>query len=89
MPNVKIQGLYAANLWVEYNEYRVENQVDSIYIGSDPVREDIYDFVSDRVKELADETMREDWAETLADRIDYQRECQLEMREAARNVPCL
>ena len=85
MPNVKIQGLYAANLWVEYNEYRGEIQVDSIYIGSDPEREDIYDFVSDRVKELADETMREDWAETIADRREYRRECQLEMREAARN----
>ena len=85
MPNVKIQGLYAANLWVEYNEYSGEIQVDSIYIGSDPEREDIYDFVSDRVKELADETMREDWAETLADRREYQRECQLERREAARN----
>ena len=85
MPNVKIQGLYAANLWVEYNEYCGEIQVDSIYIGSDPEREDIYDFVSDRVKELADETMREDWAETLADRREYQREYQLEMREAARN----
>ena len=85
MPNVKIQGLYAANLWVEYNEYRGEIQVDSIYIGSDPEREDIYDFVSDRVKELADETMREDWAETLADRMEYMLECQLEMRESARN----
>ena len=80
MPNVKIQGLYAANLWVEYNEYSGEIQVDSIYIGSDPDREDIYDFVSDRVKELADETMREDWAETLADRREYQREIIVEMR---------
>lgn len=65
--NVLIKGLHNADLWVSYSNNDGELDIDSIYLGTDPERQDLYDFLSDSVIEKADSTMREDFAEIQAE----------------------
>lgn len=66
MPNCLIKGIQN-KLWIEYENYSGELQIDAIYLDQDRNKTDIYDYLSESVLEKADESMREDWAELQAD----------------------
>lgn len=70
--NVKLYPHYGAvDLWISYSEWSGDLQLDSIYLGSDPQRTDLIDFLSDSVLAHADSVMREDWNESYIDRAEY------------------
>ena len=66
MPNCLIKGIQN-KLWIEYENYSGELQINAIYLDQDRNKVDIYDYLSESVLEKADTSMREDWAELKAE----------------------
>lgn len=66
MPNCLIKGIQN-KLWIEYENYAGELQINAIYLDQDRNKTDLYDYLSESVLEKADESMREDFAELQAD----------------------
>lgn len=67
--NIKLYKYYGADdLWVSYSEWGGELEIDSIYLGSDPSRTNLCDYMSDSVMSHANERIKEDWQESLVDR---------------------
>jgi hypothetical protein len=56
---------------VSYSEWGGELCIDAIYVGSDPERVDITDFLSDSVIGYANDRIAEDWQESAIDRAEY------------------
>ena len=67
MPNIKIKQLFEIDLWVDYSDTWGEPEINSIYVGSDPERVDLYDLLSESVINTAHEAMMQDWHETNAE----------------------
>jgi hypothetical protein len=67
MPNVRIKQLFEIDLWVDYSDTWGEPEINSIYVGSDPERVDIFDLLKNSVINTAREAMHQDWAETNAE----------------------
>ena len=70
--NVKLYNHFgSADLWAEYSEWGGELQLESIYLGSDPKRTDLIDFLSDSVLDHANSVINQDWIESRIDRAEY------------------
>ena len=70
--NVKLYKHFGSDdLWLTYSEWGGELQLESIYLGSDPKRTDLIDYLSGSVIAHAEEVMREDWHESIIDRAEY------------------
>ena len=70
--NIKLYKHYGADdLWLEYSEWDGEIEIDSIYIGSDPKRTNLCDYLSDSVMSHALEQAKQDWLESAIDRAEY------------------
>ena len=66
MPNCIIKGIQD-KLWIEYENYDGELQINAVYLDQDRLKTDIYDYLSESVLEKADTSMREDFAELQAE----------------------
>ena len=66
MPNCLINGIQD-KLWISYTDYDGDPEINSIYVGSDNERTNIYDYLSADVLEKANSSMREDYAELQAE----------------------
>lgn len=63
--NIKLYNHFGAtDLWASYSEWGGELQLESIYIGSDPKRVDLIDFMSDSVIDHASKVIEQDWQES-------------------------
>ena len=70
--NVRLYNHHGSvDLWVTYSEWDGELQLESIYLGSDPARIDLIDFMSDSVLDHAEAVIHQDWIESAADRAEF------------------
>ena len=70
--NVRLYNHHGSvDLWASYSEWDGELQLESIYLGSDPARIDLIDFMSDSVLDHANEVIAQDWVESRIDIAEY------------------
>ena len=71
--NVRLYNHHGStDLWATYSEWDGELQLESIYLGSDPARVDLIDFLSESVLDHANEVIAQDWVESRIDIAEYQ-----------------